>query len=37
MPTTGPFVAGLWITFTTGFVVWWPARREHAERNQTRS
>ncbi|MGQ0619542.1 MAG: TrkH family potassium uptake protein [Panacagrimonas sp.] len=29
--TTGPFLAGLWITFTTGAVVWWPARKEHAD------
>lgn len=29
--TTLPFVMGLWITFVTGAVTWWPARREHAE------
>lgn len=29
--TTGPFLMGLWITFATGALVWWPARREHAE------
>jgi trk system potassium uptake protein len=29
--TTGPFLMGLWITFLTGFLVWWPARREHAD------
>jgi trk system potassium uptake protein TrkH len=27
----GPFVGALWITFATGAVVWWPARKEHAE------
>ncbi|TDU28141.1 trk system potassium uptake protein TrkH [Panacagrimonas perspica] len=29
--TTGPFLMGLWITFLTGALVWWPARKEHAE------
>lgn len=29
--TTGPFLMALWITFLTGAVVWWPARKEHAE------
>jgi trk system potassium uptake protein len=29
--TTGPFVMGLWITFLTGAVIWWPARKEKAE------
>jgi trk system potassium uptake protein len=29
--TTVPFLMGLWITFVTGFVVWWPARKERAE------
>ncbi|MCC2659131.1 MAG: potassium transporter [Panacagrimonas sp.] len=29
--TTGPFLMGLWITFLTGAVIWWPARNERAE------
>ncbi|MGH8516226.1 MAG: potassium transporter TrkG [Panacagrimonas sp.] len=29
--TTGPFFMGLWITFLTGAVIWWPARKERAE------
>lgn len=29
--TTGPFLMGMWITFLTGAVIWWPARHEHAE------
>ena len=29
--TTGPFLMGLWITLITGAIIWWPARKEHAE------
>ena len=29
--TTRPFLMGMWITFLTGFLIWWPARKEHAE------
>ena len=29
--TTWPFVMGMWITFLTGAIIWWPARNEHAE------
>ena len=29
--TTVPFLMGLWITFLTGAVVWWPARKERAD------
>ncbi|MGQ0503376.1 MAG: TrkH family potassium uptake protein [Panacagrimonas sp.] len=29
--TTQPFLIGMWITFVTGTVVWWPARNERAE------
>ncbi|MGQ0699069.1 MAG: TrkH family potassium uptake protein [Panacagrimonas sp.] len=29
--TTTPFLMGMWITFATGAVIWWPARKEHAE------
>jgi trk system potassium uptake protein TrkH len=29
--TTAPFLMGLWITFLTGAVIWWPARKEHAD------
>ncbi|TDU25594.1 trk system potassium uptake protein TrkH [Panacagrimonas perspica] len=29
--TTGPFLTALWITFVTGAVIWWPARKERAE------
>lgn len=29
--TTAPFLMGTWITFVTGAVIWWPARKEHAE------
>ena len=29
--TTRPFLIGMWATLSTGTVVWWPARRYHAE------
>lgn len=29
--TTAAFLTSLWITFLTGAIVWWPARKEHAE------
>ena len=29
--TTTPFLGGLWITITTGALLWWPVRHERSE------